>query len=453
MSTHREISPGIFFSNHSIAKFSTSGNQAGTSPTRVFTEKQNIDTDRINKKDIIRWGDGNDAPLRTLELIKKIGVAGKVVQVASAAHFGTGLSVFLRDENNEKKMIPFKKIPGLQKFDKVNNLNLFYSETINDLEIHEMCFTEFVLSKNFEEIVFIKRQQPVHCRFTAMNKKSARVEEVALSGDWLIATEENTAFVPTFSQYNYFEDIKNYCKEKKIYKFIIPFHYVRNGEVFYNQPFWHAPLKNGWADIILSVPEVKNIIANQQIQLKYIIHVSEEYFLKAYGINANGGYAWNDFSPEDQLKKQKELKTAIDEHLSGKEAAGRSITAPQFVGSDGKLVKSIEVEPIDDKLKDGAFLPDASAGNYEIAFAKGVDPAIIGAGIPGGKNLSGSGSDKREAYTILCANMVINRSISLLPFYFLRDWNAWGDDLEAGFPNVVLTTLDKNPSGKTKEIN
>lgn len=449
----KEVSPGIFFSNHSIAKFSTSTKNGDVKPTRVFVDKQNIDTEKIGEQEIIRWGEDNNAPQKTLELIKKIGVAGKVVQVATAAHFGTGLTLFKEDDEGKKKIIPYRKIPDFQKFDKRNNLNLYFSEIINDLEIHEMNFTEFILSRDYREITKIKRQQPVHCRFTAMDSKTRKIEYVALSGDWNNANKDNTDFVPVFSQYEYFEDIQQFCIERKIHKFIIAFHYVRNGEVFYNQPFWHAPLKNGWADIILSVPEVKNIIANQQLQVKFLIHVSEDYFKNAYGMDANGGFAWDTFSPEDQLEKKKELKTAIDKHLSGKQASGRSITAPKFTNPDGTFVKSIEIESIDDKLKDGAFLPDASAGNYEIAFAKGVDPSIIGAGIPGGSNLSGSGSDKREAYTILCANMVINRSISLLPFYFLRDWNGWGDDIDAGFPNIILTTLDKETSGKTEVIN
>jgi len=448
----KEVSPGIFFSEHSIAAFSKSNGKDQATPTNIILEKANIDVEKKGKVEIVSWGSNNDAPQKVLNLIKKIGVAGKVVQVATAAHFGTGLSLYEEDETGKVVQVPYKKHPKIREFDKRNNFNLFYSESINDLEIHDMCFTEFILSNDFNSINIIKRQQPAHARFVVMNEKTGRIEYVALCADWDNATEKNVFIVPCFSQYDYWEDIQAACKEKKINKFIIAFHYVKNGEVYYNQPFWHAPLNNGWADVILSVPEVKNIISNQQLQIKYLIHISEEYFQRAYGQDANGGWNWSNFTPEEQQKKQKELKQAIDDHLKGKPAAGRSMTAPMFLAPDGKFVKSIEIEPIDDKIKDGAYLPDASAGNYEIAYAKGVDPAIIGAGIPGGKNQSGSGSDKREAYTILCANMVINRTVSLLIFYLIRDWNKWGDDLDAGFPNIILTTLDKETSGQT-EVN
>lgn len=449
----KEVSPGIFFSNNSIAFFSKSPLGKVAEPSKVFIDKENVETEKIDKTEIIRWGEDNNEPLRITNLIKKIGVAGKVVQIAAAAHFGTGLTLYEEDDEGNKKTVSFRKYPALRQFDKVNNLNLCFSEAINDLEIHDMNFIEFVLSKDFQSVVKIKRQQPAHCRLVAMEKASGRVNKIALSGDWENIDPNNVTVLPAFGQYDYYEDILESCKKNKFYQFIIPFHYVKNGEIFYNQPFWHAPLNNGWADLILSVPEVKNIIGNQQLQIKHLIHISEEYFQRAYGMDPNGGYQWDHFTPEEQMKKKKDLKEAIDEHLSGREAAGRSITAPMFLRPDGQFVKSIEIESIDDKLKDGAYLPDASAGNYEIAFAKGVDPSIIGAGIPGGSNLSGSGSDKREAYTILCANMVINRTISLLPFYLIRDWNNWGDNLDAGFPNVILTTLDKKTSGKTESIN
>lgn len=451
----KEISPGIFVSEHSIFAVTKMENPAAVKakPTKIFIDKNNIDTEKIDKIEIVSWGEDNDRPQKTLKLIKKIGVAGKVVQVATAAHFGTGLTLYEEDDEGKKQQIPYKRIPAFKDFDKRNNLNLYFSEAINDLEIHDMMFSEFILSNDYSKIVKVKRQQPVHCRFVAMDKKSGKIEKIAVCGDWENADKKSVELVDAFSQYDYYEDIREECKRRKIHKFIVPFHYVKNGEVFYNQPFWHAPLYNGWAELILSVPEVKNLIANNQLQFKYLILISEDYFKNAFGMNENGGYAWDEFSPDEQKKKQKELKQAIDDHMSGKPAAGRSMYAPMFLGNDGKLVDSIKIIPIEDKLKDGSFLPDASAGNYEIAFAKGVDPSVIGAGIPGGSNLSGSGSDKREAYTILCANMVINRTVSLLPFYLLRDWNNWGEDLDAGFPNVILTTLDKETSGQTEVIN
>jgi hypothetical protein len=64
--------------------------------------------------------------------------------------------------------------------------------------------------------------------------------------------------------------------------------------------------------------------------------------------------------------------------------------------------------------------------------------------------LGGSGSNIREAYTVLSASLVPRRNTTLEDWALWRDFNGWDTDLEAGFPNVNLTTLDKNQTVKSK---
>jgi hypothetical protein len=133
--------------------------------------------------------------------------------------------------------------------------------------------------------------------------------------------------------------------------------------------------------------------------------------------------------------------------------SGRSIISPFFRDTSGKEIKGIQVEEIPQNQSNGEFLLDASAGNSEILFPMGVDPSLLGAGIPGGKNLSGSGSDKREAYTILCTRMPKKRIRTVRPFEVVQEWNGWNPALVAKLPNLNLTTLDKNKDGQEKNIN
>ena len=455
MGNAKEISRGIYKSKHAIYSFENaskaSKNEEQTA-TPIIPNPSNIDSEKTSKGEVISWGSNNDYPNKIIQLIRKLGVAGAVVSVATAAHFGTGLTLYEQSQDGKQIVIPFNKYPAFDEYNKRNRLNLFYSEFINDLEIHEMGFVEFGLSADFSKIVFQKRHDAVFCRFAPINPTTGRIEKILLNPDWTNRDDKYTSVVDCFSQYDYFEDIQEYCREKKIFKFIIPFHFVKNGSLYYNDPFWHGPLKNGWGDIVLSVPAVKKAIAENQLHIKYLIHVSEKYFEMKFGIDQQTEQPnWKSFDADRQKKEMEALIESIDEHLSGPGAYGRSLYVPMYKDREGVEHETIKIVPVDDKIKDGAYLPDATAGNSEIATAKGVDLSIIGIGIPGGQNQSGSGSDKREAYTILCANMVINRSVSLLVFYFLRDWNKWGDNLFGNFPNVVLTTLDKNPSGATSK--
>jgi hypothetical protein len=198
-------------------------------------------------------------------------------------------------------------------------------------------------------------------------------------------------------------------------------------------------------EVANSVPEFKKAFFDQQAHIKFMIYVSDYYFENFYKEE------WDDFDADKRQKMREELSAAIDEHLSGNKAGGRSLISPIFEDG-GKFVKGIEVVPIDDKLKDGSYLPDASAANSEILFAIGVNPAIIGAGTPGGSNLGGSGSNIREAYTVLSASLVPKRIYVSDDWLFWRAFNNWDKSLIGMFSGVNLTTLDKNPNGQENII-
>ena len=76
----------------------------------------------------------------------------------------------------------------------------------------------------------------------------------------------------------------------------------------------------------------------------------------------------------------------------------------------------------------------------------GVDPSVIGAGIPGGKLGAGSGSDKRVAFNILQSLKTADRDITLSILEFIQDFNDWDPKIKFAFENIEITTLDKNPT-------
>jgi len=123
----------------------------------------------------------------------------------------------------------------------------------------------------------------------------------------------------------------------------------------------------------------------------------------------------------------------------------------KYTNAEGKQVSALTITAIDDKLKDGIYLPEAAAANSEILVAIGVDATLIGgAGIPGGALGAGSGSDKREAFLILQALSKTNRETTLEIFEFIQQYNNWDPTITPSFENTILTTLDKNPTGTQK---
>lgn len=454
----QKISSGIYLGTSvgfTFASAKVNNTTPTEKPTNLPIASSLVESSKAKNKKIVQWGANNAGPKKLLKEINKIGSAGKAIDISADAHFGTGLSVYEEDDEGKKKTIPFRKIPKLAQFDNVNNWNLYYSETILDYETHEMFFSEFCTTNNYEEISFIKRHDPSVCRFEEMNPSTGLIENVYLNADWENYEDNSTVGIPLFSMYASADSVKEECKRRKITRFMICFHSARNGELYYNSPRWQAPFRNGWTDIILAVPEIKKRITEQQLNIKFLIHVSDDYFRSLYGLDDSTNQPiWDQMEQKERDSIYEELINTIDDHLTGIKGSGRSLTVPMIKSAfDQKLVKSVEIERIDSETKDGALLAEAAAGIQEIYLSKGVDPCLPGASIPGTQYQSGSGSNKREAYTILCASKVRPRTITLLPFYFVRDWNGWGDNLYGAFPNVILTTLDKETSGQTEVTN
>jgi hypothetical protein len=392
--------------------------------------------------DVVQWGSNNLYPQDFYnKKFLKNGAAVGGISILKSTHHGNGFQLYKEEVDDTSGEIIvknqlLKSYPEIKQFVRDNKLNKFWFEKITDQSLFQIAFTEHILSANQEQIVRVKRQKAAHCRFAKMDD-SGKIPYVFINTDWSSNKKELTAVIDFMGGDMTAQEIKDRCKEKGIYNFITATYYPLVNESYYPNADWHAVDRSGWIDVANSVPELKKALFENQMHFKYIVYISDLYFESFYKEE------WDDFDAEKRQKMREDLAATIDEHMSGNKASGRSLTAP-IIEENGKFVEGIRVEPVDNKLKDGSYLPDATAANFEILFAIGVNPAIIGA-ISGGSNLGGS--NIREAYTVLSAGLVPRRNATLEDWELWRDYNGWDTDLEAGFPNVNLTTLDKNPTG------
>lgn len=435
------------FKNIHVGKTTLAVTGLGSSkvPTPMPVTIKIDNTNETISTDIIQWGSNNLYPQDFYnKKFLKNGAAVGGISILKSTHHGNGFRVYKEEADpNSGEIIIRNQVlsayPEIKQFVRDNKLPRFWFEKITDQSLFQIAFTEHVLSANQEQIVRVKRQKAAHCRFTKMDDEG-RIPFVVINTDWSSNKKELSVPVAFMPGDMTALEIKEYCKLKKIFNFITATFYPLVDENYYPKADWHAVDRSGWMDVANSVPELKKALFENQMHFKYVIYVSDLYFESYYKEE------WDDFDSDKRQKMREALADTIDDHMSGNKSAGRSLTTP-IIEENGKFVKGIEIEPIDNKLKDGSYLPDASAANSEILFAIGVNPAIIGAGTPGVSNLGGSGSNIREAYTVLSASLVPRRNITLEDWELWRDFNGWDSDLEAGFPNVNLTTLDKNPTG------
>lgn len=416
-----------------------------------------ITTVKVDVKDkqgeVVSWGKNNDYPQQVLKSVRLNGAASSGLRFLRKAHYGNGL-ILLKDEVDENgkkspKVLDLNDFTEIKEFFKKSQMNRFWKETIADLEYFSIAFPEYILSENYTQINRVRRQKAAWCRFQIMNEENGLIEHVYISqkfgsGSSVDLEGEYVEKVPLIDSYWDAEQTREYCKANGIKKFIRPIFYPLIDEAFYPESEWHAVVKSGWLDVANAVPELKKALFQNQMTIKYIIEVNELYFTNMYKEK------WSTMKFEDRDKIRQDLIDQVNEALVGNDKAGKSIQSMKVQDSKGEFHSAVTITAIDDKLKNGSYLPEAEASNSEVLFALGVDPTLIGAGIPGGKLGAGSGSDKREAFTILSALFKTNRETTVEPYEFISEYNGWDDSIRPSFENTILTTLDANPTGSKK---
>ena len=422
----------------------------------VAKGEDTVTTIKVDTKDkvgtIAAWGKSNDYPQKVLEMAKKNGSTARGISFNRKAHYGNGLVLMHLDATNDGKqdvkVVPLTSQPDIAAFFSRSQMPRFWKETIADLEWWSIAFPEYILSNDYTKINRVKRHKAAWCRFEVMNEDTGNIENLYISekfGKATVAVDSKfVATVPLIDSYWSPEEVKEYCKANKIHRFVRPIFYPLIDEAYYPESEWHAVVKSGWLEIANNVPEwVMNMFKNQ-VSIKYHIEIDERYYEKLFENE------WSNFTNERRMEERGKTVAAINEHLSKPENAGKSIQTMMFENHNGEQVSAVKITTIDDKYKEGVYLPQAEAANSEILFALGVDPSLIGAGIPGGKLGAGSGSDKNAAFNIVNALFKTNRETTLEVFDFIRDYNLWDSTITAAFENTILTTLDKNPTGSQK---
>lgn len=404
---------------------------------------------------IASWGPNNDYPYQFLKKIKPAGALRSGLRTNRHAHYGSGFVLAeetFDDEDGKRTVKPksVKQYPKINDFFRRNQMKRFFKEVIADLEYFALATPEFILSNDYKEITRVKRQKTAHFRYELMNEASGFIKNGYLSTKWHEGVNEASKYVskvPLIDSYWSAEEVKEYCKKNKIKNFIRPIYFPLINESYYPDPEFHSIESSGWLDIINSIPKFKKAFLEERANINYLIEVDEEYFQRKYKED------WETFTPEKRTQIRTEFIQELDAALRGVENGGQSLMSVIYKDDQGTPRPGLKITDVGAKNTDGKYLDDVSAGTQAALTAAGIDPSLIGAGIPGGGMGAGSGSDKRESWLIKSAMKHSDRETTLETFEFIQQYNAWDDKLIGGFENTVLTTLDKNPTGTQKAVN
>lgn len=429
---------GLYYPEDSSAVFSTPGVS-----TLASGEAQGTKTPVNHLGDYAlkyaRWGTDNNWPKTAKQDIEGNPIMARAIKLRKDVHYGRGLVLYREEIEGEK----VKKVPVVnEQFSalmQASRHRIKQKQFIADYEDLYNIFPEIILNDK-REIVCINRISAYYCRWSKMDARGY-IKQLAVSARWPIA---QTADVELIEALDYDDPLGDLRSRKRGYKFILPVRMQERGDVYYDKPPWFG-LHDGWLSVAFQVPRMKAAIMKNQMRIRYHIKMPYSYFKKKYK-------KWDELSANAQDKKVREEITRMNNWLNGVGNAGKSFIS--FFEVDPQTKKEypgVKIEAIQDTFKEGAGNIDSAAANTEVLFALSVDPVLIGH-LPGSTE-AGSGSNKREAFSILQTAMNADREMTLEPWRFARDYmGIKSQDTEIGYRDMDLSqTLNKNPTGK-KEV-
>ena len=294
---------------------------------------------------------------------------------------------------------------------------------------------EMIPDVNGKEIAGLNPINPLYWRLSLPDEYGRM--KCVVSGLWPYTPDEKAVVLDTLTDYDPDLQFSAMALHGAVAK---PFVYVvrdswSNDEI-YGEPIWLSAYILGWIDIAQMVPKFLKKAYKNQITWKWHVQIPYSYWEKKY--------------PESRYKDVNARKLAInrdmdliEDNLCGTENAEKPLFTNYAINeANGKIEEEWKISSLDNKYKGGDNLVTSAAANSEILFTLGVNPNVLGAGMPGGTYAGNQGgSNIREAFLVNIANSWIHRQNFLDPIYMLLRSRGF-DDVELRYRNTILTTLD-----------
>lgn len=441
-----QIVNGIGYSSKAI--FMGNGMVDGAAPA-VTGQTQK---DKLSQGPWALWGNDNRLPITLADHIENCGVLSAALDAKARIATGKGVQPFiienvLPDGTEELKWVDDAEIHDWLESNQLFDKQLDFSF---DRNAYGWRCGSYTLSVNRDKITRINRKDVYECRLQKKSPNTGLINNIYMSADWpnnsISFNKDQHILLPALKEGLELEDLRS---RKSGWEFAFIDRRRRNGRQYYPLPLWYAA--QAWVKLARSVPGHKNIQFERQIQLQYVVTISQKYWENLYS-------DWGNMDIDKKMEIVNAKYDEIDNWLSGSANAYKSLFCFSYVDQiTGKEVKDIQVETITDTAKDGKLLPDSAAANSEILFALMVNPALMGAGQPGGPYSSNAGgSNVRESYLVQMMLLEEERKMNLQHLNVVKRFNGWDKRFDKPLvfrqQSGLLTTLDTGKSTKNEAL-
>jgi hypothetical protein len=420
--------------------------QAAASPNPPATQMKELNLSDYKKEfrlnPVLFWGEKNDYPQLLDEVAEQSGVLEAGLQLSGDHMVGQGLFIYQEKvENNEVKMI---EVEDTEIMDFLYDIGYedYYDKGCREYLRWGNVFPIIRLDKS-RQIAEIKLFDTPHCRLERPHPENAIIQNLWVSAQWGNSIFDNAPakYKGIWTQkYKLLKPRRmtdQIIAQPAVFDFAMHIKYHTSGK-YYGRVPWHACYKNGWLDISVSVPTMKRRLFKHSMTLNYIINVHEDYWQGKFGDE------WATFDQAQKYEKMKEKQLEIERNLIGENNAYKTLFSSFTTDTNGKAVYALDIEVIDNKIKEGTHIPDAQIADAQIVFALLTSPALFGMVTPGSE--AGSGSNIREASLAMNARMKPHQEKVNQPFYVIAEMKNWLDKypgLKIGTRQFIINTLDQ----------
>lgn len=373
----------------------------------------------------------NLEPLDILEVLTNSNISPGILATKVDFVIGNGLKPYIERIVDGKKSLELvdlgadPRYADVKAFFEANDIN----ETLRNAATDEAYFGNIFLQ--FLHRLDGKIGRVEHVDATTMRAEmmtAGRIEHYYYSPDWV-------------KKFTYNEkDEKNPVRRRQAYNPSADgvvesiFHSRRYmpGHPYYALPAWYGAIN--WIRLANEIPLWHLMGIRNGYQVKYLVEVNENYFATT--------------DPKERQKAKEQLRTNMDSYLAGADNSQKTVftTVPPAMWEKGM----VRITPIGGELNDAAFTVLFQQSNQAMTSAHGIDPTL--AGIETSGKLS-SGSEKRIAYMIyMILKTRSTRELLLKPIRAIAKHNGWPPELQWGFEDISLSTLDQNPTGSQTVI-
>ena len=433
-----------FGRNYYYSTFGGPINASG-SPTKQVQESDTALT--IGKHQVSPWGDNNDFPVTADTKINSNTVLWSGLKYKLQLFMGQGIfpcrvTGYNPDGSETIEMITDDSV---KKFIRSRKVRRYLQNAYRDVLKFGTAFPELIFSENGSKIVGINTINAKHCRYVEMKK--GILEYAIVSGMFTAsggevagtpAEKKDYDVLPVLDIYDPESHLERLRLARKIAgkNFIYPLgNYFSNND-YYPTPDWWTAYNAGWIDISSKVPEFLKAVYTNQISWLWHVKIPYAYWEKRYPLNE-----FKDKKErEDLIQDDMDL---IEVNLTGTEGARKAIFSMFEVNHQGKPEEQWIIESLDNKYKSDQQMIESAVADSNILFAIGVNPTVMGAGLPGAGPYAGKtgGSDIRESFLVNVALAWLDRQNILDPLETMLEFNGV-KDVELRFRNTILTTLD-----------